>query len=288
MTSLRQKLIDELALRGLSPRTRDSYVAAVRQLARYYQAAPDALSEEQIKSYLLHLVRERGFKPNSMNVHVSALRFFYETVLGRSFAEVTAALPRMKRAVKRPQVYAQVELERLFKAPRLNPKHRVLLMTAYAAGLRVSELCRLTPQDILSERMQIRVIEGKGRKDRYTVLSSRLLAELRDYWRKYRPRRWLFPTQTQQDKPITTRTAQRVFRRAVALAELQNRGGIHALRHSFATHLLECGVDLPVLQRLLGHRSLSATVVYLHVANTRLAQVRSPLDLIDFAALKTA
>jgi len=207
-------------------------------------------------------------------------------VLGHAFDAVAASLPRMKRGVKRPQVYAVTELERLFAAPRLNGKHRVLLMTAYSAGLRVSELCRLTPQDILSERMQIRVAEGKGCKDRYTVLSARLLEELRDYWRRYRPVRWLFPTQREPGKAITPRTAQRVFRRALALAGLEERGGIHVLRHSFATHLLEAGVELPVLQRLLGHRSLSVTATYLHVANARLTQVRSPLDLVDLCAVK--
>ena len=169
MTALRQKLIDELDLRGLSPLTKYNYVAAVRKLAEHYKVSPDTLGEDQIKGYLLHLIRERGLKANTVNVYVAALRFFYETVLGRPFGAVVAPLPRMKRGVKRPQVYAHAELERLFAAPRLNPKHRVLLMTAYAAGLRVSELCRLTPQDILSERMQIRVVEGKG-GDRKSVV----------------------------------------------------------------------------------------------------------------------
>ncbi len=288
MTPLRQKLLDELDLRGLAPSTKQQYVKVVERLARHWKASPDTLDDGQLKAWLLHLIRERGLGFNTVNVQVAALRFFYETVLGRPFGAVAAALPRMKRAVKRPQVYSQEELERLFAAPRLNPKHRVLLMTAYAAGLRVSELCRLTPRDILSGRMQIRVAEGKGRKDRYTVLSARLLGELRDYWRRYRPARWLFPAQPQQERPITTRTAQRVFVRAVKLARLDERGGIHVLRHCFATHLLEAGIELPVLQRLLGHRSLSVTATYLHVANVRLSQVRSPLDLIDRHAIQPA
>jgi site-specific recombinase XerD len=167
----------------------------------------------------------------------------------------------------------------------LNPKHRVLLMTTYAAGLRVSEVCRLKLEDIISARMQIRVSQGKGGKDRYTILSARLLTELRAYWRLVRPTLWLFPSSRIPGAPLTTDSAQFIFYRAVRLAKLPNHQGIHSLRHSFATHLLEAGVDLVVLQRLLGHSNLATTARYLHVRQERLALLKSPLDLIEFTSL---
>ena len=286
MTPLRQRLIDELDLRGYAVKTRDNYVSAVIRLAGHWRKPPDQLTDDEIKQYLLHLIRVRKLARPTVNVAVSALRFFYQHVLGRSLSVIEDALPRMRSSIKRPQVYSIDEIERLFSAPGLNPKHRVLLMTAYAAGLRVSEVCRLRAEDILSQRMQIRVVQSKGRKDRYTVLSHRLLAELRAYWLTFRPKGCLFPSPS-TEQPVTTRTAERVFRKAVKHACLPDRGGIHCLRHSFATHMLENGVDLVVLQRLLGHRSLSATSIYLHVSQMRLQNVCSPLDLVDVTQLKT-
>jgi integrase/recombinase XerD len=288
-TPLRQRLINELDLRGYAPSSKLNYINMVRQLAEHYRRGPDRLSDEEIKAYLLYLIRDKKQSRSTLNVVVSALRFFYQHVLGRSIEQVAAALPRMKGSTKRPQVYSIGEIERLFAARDLNVKHRVLLMTAYGGGLRVSELCRLKAQDILSERMQIRVVQGKGRKDRYTVLSAKLLDELRDYWRMYRPRgEWLFPAQGRAQSHITTRTVERVFERARRLSGVPDRGGIHLLRHSFATHLVEAGVPLPVLQRLMGHRSLSSTAVYLHVSREQTASVRSPLELVDLARMRSA
>lgn len=286
-TPLRQRLINELDLRGYAPQSKQNYVQAVRRLAEYYRRSPDKITDTEIKEYLLYLIRDLQRARATLNVVISGLRFFYQHVLGRSIHEVECALPRMKGSTKRPEVYSTEEMERLLCAPHLNAKHRVLLMTAYGAGLRVSELVRLQPQDILSDRLQIRVVQGKGRKDRYTVLSAKLLDELRCYWRAYRPVRWLFPAAGGQEAHITARTAQRVFGRAVTLAGLPVRGGIHVLRHSFATHLLEAGVQMPVLQRLMGHRTLSSTSVYLHVSRESLADVRSPLDLVDISRLQT-
>jgi len=285
MTPLRQKLINELDLRGRSPRTQINYVGAVFRLARHYQRPPDQLSDEELKQYLLYLIRDQKHAVSTMTVTVSALRFFYGHILGRSTAAIEEALPRMRKPTTLPRIYSPQEIERILSVKELNPKHRVLLMTTYAAGLRVSEVCRLAPQDIVSSRMQIRIVQGKGRRDRYTILSTRLLEELRVYWRLYRPTVWLFPTEGDPAQPITTRTAQRVFNHATTLAGLPNHEGIHALRHSFATHLLEAGTDLPVLQRLLGHRSLATTSLYLHVRQERLAQLKSPLDLIEFTSL---
>jgi integrase/recombinase XerD len=283
MTSLRQKLIDEIQLRGFSIHTQDSYVRSVTGLARFYHRSPDQISDEEIKAYLLHLLREKKLGVSSLIVAVSGLRFFFSKILQRPTTAIEQALPRMKKPVLRPKVYSVQELERLFSQPRLNRKHRALFMTTYAAGLRVSELCQLRIGDLLSDRHQIHVVQGKGKKDRYTLLSPRLLEELRTYWRLYRPKDWLFPSKVYPDRHITEDAVQRAFTLAVEAAGLPDRSGIHSLRHSFATHLLEAGVDPLTLQRLLGHSSLRTTTTYLHVRQERLDQISSALDLIDFS-----
>jgi site-specific recombinase XerD len=283
MTPLRQKLIDEVQLRGFSIHTQDSYLRSVAGLARFYHRSPDQIADEEIKAYLLHLLRIKKLAVSSIIVAVSALRFFYGQVLRRPTKAIEEALPRMKKPVLRPRVYSVQELERLFGCPGLNRKHRALLMTTYAAGLRVSEVCQLRIGDLLSDRHQIHVVQGKGKKDRYTLLSPRLLVELRSYWRIYRPKDWLFPSKVYPDRPITTDAVLRAFTGAVERVGLPDRGGIHSLRHSFATHLLEAGVDPLSLQRLLGHSSLSTTTTYLHVRQERLDQISSALDLIDFS-----
>jgi integrase/recombinase XerD len=285
MTPLRQKFIDELDLRGFSAHTKDNYVGAVSRLARHYKRSPDQLTDEEIKQYLLHLIRDQHRSRSTMIVAVSALRFFYGQVLRRSTEAVVESLPQMRKPTLCPRVYSPEEIERLLNAEGLNPKHRVLLMTTYAAGLRVSEVCNLKVEDIISSRMQIRVNQGKGGKDRYTILSSKLLLELRAYWRMVRPTLWLFPSSFYPDKPLTRDSAYLIFQRAVKLAQLPDYHGIHSLRHSFATHLLEAGVDLVILQRLLGHSNLSTTSRYLHVRRERLEHLKSPLDLIEFTSL---
>jgi site-specific recombinase XerD len=283
MTPLRQKLIDEIQLRGFSPHTQDSYVRCVTGLARFYHRAPDQINDDELKAYLLHLLREKKLAVGSLIVAVSGLRFFFGTVLHRATIAIEQALPRMKKPVLRPKLYSVQELEQFFKQPRLNRKHRALFVTTYAAGLRVSDVCRLRTADLLSDRHQIHIVQGKGQKDRYTLLSPRLLEELRAYWRLYRPKDWLFPSQVYPERHITEGAVQRAFTQAVQAAGLPDRGGIHSLRHSFATHLLEAGVDPLTLQRLLGHSRLSTTTTYLHVRQERLEEVSSALDLIDFS-----
>jgi site-specific recombinase XerD len=283
MTPLRQKLIDEIQLRGFSIHTQDSYVRSVTGLARFYHRSPDQINDEELKSYLLYLLRERKLGVSSLIVAVSGLRFFYGKVLHRPTLAIEQALPRMKKPVTRPRVYSVQELERLFTSPRISRRHRALLMTTYAAGLRVSEVCQLRIPDLLSDRHQIRVAQGKGKKDRYTLLSPRLLEELRGYWRLYRPKDWLFPSTLFPDRPLTRTAVERAFSQAVEGVGLPDRGGPHSLRHSFATHLLEAGVDPLTLQRLLGHSQLSTTTTYLHVRQERLNQITSALDLIDFS-----
>lgn len=279
MKPLRQKLVDALTLRGYSVRTIESYVSSVESLSKAYWRSPEKISDEEIAGFLLRGVREEHWSASTLNVRISGLRFFYQHVLGRSLMEVQRALPRCKRARRAPRVYSRGELERLFENGCRNLKERVFLMTVYGGGLRLGEACRLKLQDIESERLRIRVEQSKGKKDRYTLLSERLLKELREYYRWYRPAEYLFASSRDPHQPWSHRAGQGVFRRALERAGLPNRGGIHSLRHSFATHLLEAGVEITVIRVLLGHNSLAATSVYLHVADTRFGQLRSPLDL---------
>ena len=213
MTTLRQKLIDEIQLRGFSPHTQDSYVRSVTSLARFYHRPPDQIGDDEIKAYLLHLWRVKQLAVSSIIVAVSALRFFFGQILHRPTQAIEQALPRMKKPVLRPKVYSVQELEQLLSGPALNPKHRALFLTTYAAGLRVSEVCRLRLTDLLSDRHQIHVVQGKGKKDRYTLLSTILLDELRRYWRLYHPSEWLF-TGRMPDQALTVTGVQRTFVKA--------------------------------------------------------------------------
>jgi integrase/recombinase XerD len=280
MTPLRQKLIDEIELRGLSASTQSNYVRYVAELAQFYDRSPDHISDEEIKAFLVHLLRKRKLACSTLIVAVSALRFFFGHVLRRPTEAVEHALPRMKKPKRLPRVYSGPELERLFGLPGLDRKERALFLTTYAAGLRVSEVCHLQIADLLSDRCQIRVVQGKGRKDRYTIFSPRLQEELRDYWRLYRPEYWLFPSFRPPHSPMLRQIAQAAFSDAVQRAGLPDRGGIHSLRHSFATHLLEMNVDLPTIQNLMGHSSLTSTSVYFHVRQERIWG--HALDLLHF------
>jgi integrase/recombinase XerD len=285
MSKLRQQLIQELVLRGCSPRTQEAYVSAVYHLAKYYRRSPDQISDSEVRAYLLYLAQTKKLAASSRNQATSALRFFYATVLGRPVDQVVRVLPRVRQVVKRPRVFAITELERLFTIGCPHPRHRAFLMTVYGAGLRLNEACYLKPEHIDSQRQQIRVVQGKGNKDRYTLLSARLLEELRSYWKWCRPKQWLFPSNADPAKPMVDTTAQRIFYRAVERARLPDKGGIHSLRHSFATHLLEAGVEITAVQRLLGHSSLSTTTTYLHVRQERLSQIAGPLELLDLSRL---
>jgi site-specific recombinase XerD len=281
MNTLRESFNRELVLRGMAPRTQDCYVAAIAALAEHYHQPPDQLSDEQLKNYLYYLAHEKKRAASSLNQVVSAMRAFYGWVLQRECTELWRAMPRTRKDVRRPQVMDIKEVERLLMVGCTHPKHRAFLMTVYGAGLRVSEACHLEPRHIDSARMQIRVEHSKGRKDRYTLLSEKLLEELRTYWRLFRPGHWLFPASRDESQPMLVGTAQKIYYAAVQRAGLPNKGGIHCLRHSFATHLLEAGVEITIVQRLLGHNALSVTANYLHVRRERLAQVQSPLQLLE-------
>lgn len=282
MTPLRQRYINEIQLRGYSKHTQRRYVCAVADLAGFYKRSPDRISDEEVKSYLLHLWRERQLAASSIIIAVSSLRFLFRHVLQRPTEAIEKALPPIRRPHKLPRVYSVSELERLFACPDLNPKQRAILMTAYGAGLRVSEVCALRIEDLLSDRAQIRVVQAKGQKDRYTLFSPGLQEQLRAYWRLYRPQPWLFPSHWNPAQPLAHGVAQRAFRLAIQKAGLPIRGGFHCLRHSFATHLLEGGVDILTIQGLLGHNCLATTSKYVHVRQERLTKISSALDLIGF------
>lgn len=287
MTPLRQQFVRELVLRGIAPRTQHAYVYQVYRLAKHYHRSPDQLTDEELKVYLFHLAKDLKLSPSTLNQAVSALRRFYQFVLHRSVDHLQQIVPRVRHAIRRPEVFSVEELERLFTAGCPNIKHRAFLVTVYGAGLRLGEACHLKFEDIRRSRMQIRVVQGKGRKDRYTILSPRLLELLEQYWWGYRPTMWVFPSSHNPELPLDERCGQKIFYAALDRAGLPRRGGIHSLRHSFATHLLEGGVEITVVQRLLGHSSLATTSNYLHVRQERLAEITSPLQLLSFGSQKT-
>jgi len=268
-------MIREMQLRRLADRTIEQYVLAVAQLAKFYDRSPEQLDREQIRSYFHHLMVERQLSAATCNQHAAAVSFLFRRVLGQADFDLKV---RRKHSGKLPEVYSQEEVARLFDACR-DDKHRLLLMTTYAAGLRVSEVVRLKPADIHSQRLLIRVEQGKGGKDRYTLLSPELLQRLRDYWRKYRPGAWLFPNH-QRSGPLPLGSAQRIWSTAKRRAGLTRGRGIHTLRHCFATHLLEAGVDLRTIQLLMGHADIKTTAIYLHLTPMRLQTLSSACDLL--------
>ena len=275
MTPLRQRMIRELELQRKSPRTVEAYVTAVADLARYVGRSPDQITIEQVRDFLHHVITQRKLSFSTCNQKLAGIRFFYHHVLGHQ--ELKLRVPA-KRSGRLPEPLSRQEIDRLLQAARL-PKHRMVIMTTYATGVRVSELVHLRVENIHSDRMLVRVNQGKGRKDRYTLLSPRLLKELRAYWMQYRPRPWLFLNRDGTNH-LPAETAKKVFTLLKRRANVTHGHGIHSLRHSFATHLMEAGVDLPTIQRLLGHASLATTAKYLHVTRRHLGQVQSPLDLL--------
>lgn len=279
MTLLRQKMIREMDLKNLSPHTRRSYLNAVTGLVKHYRQSPEKITNEMIEDYLLYLKNKRGNAPASCCLVLTGLRFFYKHILDQQLS-IGFSLPKTPR--KLPTVITPDQVWELINVPK-NIKHRLILMTTYAAGLRVSEVRRLKPKHIDSKRMLIKVIDGKGRKDRYTMLSKLLLEELRRYYQACHPQPYLFPSSVKKKKgqPLSYEAMRCIYEKARKKSGVKNGEGLHTLRHSFATHLLEAGYDIRKIQVLLGHSRLSTTMVYLHVSRETLSKVPSPLDLID-------
>ena len=277
MTELRRRMDDDMVVRGMAVRTRETYLAAVKGLAKHYRRSPDQISDEEVQAYLLHLIRDRHRSWNTCHTVVHGLRFLYHTTLKRD--RTTFSIPSMRQPGKLPAILSREEVERIL-AHATNLKHRTMLMTIYAAGLRLNEALHLRVTDVDSARMTIRVEQGKGGKDRYTVLSRRLLDALRAYWKSGRPSSWLFPSQ-ETGEPLHPTALQRAYQQAKLHAGITKPGGIHGLRHAFATHLLEAGVDLHTIQRLLGHKDLNTTSRYIQLTRHTEMGADSPLDLLE-------
>ncbi len=277
MTPLRQQMIDAMRQRGYSERTHESYVAAVRDLARYYHRSPAQLSIEELQGYFKYLALERELSAASCRLYFNAVRFLYLRVLQRPAFNVPLVLPKQVERI--PELLTRAEVARIFAACA-NPKHRMVLETCYGCGLRVSEVVALRVRHIDGERALLRVEQGKGAKDRAVMLSPGLLDRLRRYWQLCRPREWLFPNTQQPQRPIGISTAQRVFTQAKRRSGVEKVGGIHSLRHAYATHQLENGLAVHQLQRLLGHSNLRSTLRYLHWVPGAQGGGQGPADLI--------
>jgi site-specific recombinase XerD len=276
MSALRNKMIQQMQLKGYSNRTIENYTRSILGLAKYYKTAPDLLSQEQIRAYIQYNLVEKKLSKTWCNQLVSALKILFCEVLKREWNHTD--IPRPRREKKLPVVLSKEEVGKLFACTR-NLKHRAILILTYSAGLRLSEVKNLKMGDIDSKRMTVRVIQAKGFKDRYSILSTVALEILRYYWKSYRPTTWLFETKRAQSLP--DKTVQHAFKNALRKSGIKKQIGIHSLRHSFATHMMEQGVSLPIIQQLLGHTSLRTTSVYLHVQQYTLDSIKSPLDSLS-------
>jgi len=278
ISPLRRRMLEDMTVRNLSPTTQQSYLYAVSKFSRHFGRSPDRLGAEDVRAYQLHLIAQRR-SWSHINQAVSALRFFFGVTLGRPDANERIVAAREPQRL--PVVLSGEEVVRFLEAvPVL--RNRVALTTAYGAGLRVAEVAALETSAIDSSRMLIRVVEGKGGKDRYVMLSPQLLQILRTYWRLARPGRWLFPGQDPA-QPVSVATLQEACREAARRADLGKTVTVHTLRHSFATHLLEAGTDIRIIQALLGHARLSTTARYTQVATHLIAETASPLDRLSLA-----
>lgn len=274
MSTLRNNMLRHMELKGYSSRTSHTYIKCIEALALHYKRPPDLLSDAQIMDYLYERMKERNLSRSWQNQFLSAMKVLYCGVLKREWH--TLDIPRPRKQTKLPAVLSKEEVKKIIEVTA-NLKHRALLAVIYSAGLRLGEVRNLKPGDIDSQRMLINVRQAKGFKDRSTILSPVTLEMLREYWKKYRPAVWLF--ETKRGKQMCDRAVGIAFKKAMQKAGVNKQMGVHGLRHSFATHLLEQGVSLPLIQKLLGHRSLKTTSVYLHVQDYSVHSVRSPLDM---------
>jgi integrase/recombinase XerD len=274
MGELRDQMEMDMRLRRFSPKTIACYLACMKGVAKHFRKSPAELGDEEIRAYLYSLMEERKVSQSVLVQTYSALKFFFEKTLQKQWNAFR--IPRCKQRRKLPAVLTREEVESILSATK-NLKHRAILMTIYSAGLRIGEATRLKVSDIESGRMMIRVNEGKGLKDRYTLLGERNLEMLRRYWKAYRPLEWLFPGRN-ASTPVSTSAIQRVFKTSLEKAGIKKKASVHTLRHCFATHLLESGTDLYYIQRLLGHKSAGTTSVYLHITGKDIGKIKSPID----------
>jgi integrase/recombinase XerD len=277
MTSLRRRMIEDMQIRNLAVNTQQSYIQQVSRFARHFQKSPELLGPEQIRAYQIHLTNEKKLATGSIVIAISALRFLYRVTLKKdwSFRDL---IPTAKVPQKLPIVLSPEEVIQFLGLVRTR-KHRAILTTCYAAGLRISEAVALTPAAIDSKRMVLRVEQGKGRKDRYVMLSPKLLEVLRAWWRVEKPKDWLFPGDL-PGRHITRSAVELECQKAHRICKIPKPITPHSLRHAFAVHLLEQGTDVRTIQLLLGHRSLATTAKYLRIATSKVCSTTSPLDLL--------
>ena len=277
MTPIRQRMTEDMQVRNLALNTQMSYVQQVSLFARHFNKSPDQLGPEDIRAYQVYLTNEKKLAPGSILIAVAALRFLYKVSLKKdwTFEDV---IPAPKKPQKLPVVLSPEEVLQFLECVG-STKHRAILTTCYAAGLRISEAVRLKPTDVDSQRMVIRVDQGKGRKDRYVMLSPKLLDTLRNYWRAVQPKGWLFDGDV-PGQPISTSAVELACQKARRLSGLGKPITPHSMRHAFAVHLLESGTDVRTIQLLLGHRSLATTARYLRIATSKVCSTSSPLDLL--------
>jgi integrase/recombinase XerD len=277
MTPLRRRMTEDMQVRNFSPHTQNSYVQQVSLFARHFSKSPEVLGPEEIRSYQVYLTNEKKLAPSSILIAVSALRFLYKVTLHRDWC-FEDIIPAPKKPQTLPIVLSPEEVLQFLSCVQ-SVKHRTILTVCYAAGLRISEAVRLKVADIDSERMVIHVALGKGQKDRYVMLSPKLLQILRAWWPVHRPKQWLFPGD-RVDSCISSDAVELACQKAHQRCRIAKPVTPHSLRHSFATHLLESGTDVRTIQLLLGHRSLATTARYLRIANTKVCSTTSPLDLL--------
>lgn len=275
MSELRERMIQDMHLRGLYPRTQKNYLRIVREYARYFGKSPQELGEQEVRQYLVYLINSRNLSEGSCRIYFSALKFLYRHTLKQH--QVIQDIRYPKRKKKLPVVLALSEVRDMLREVK-NLKHKAILTITYSAGLRISETSRLKLTDIDSKRMVVRVQQGKGGKDRYSLLSHSALECLKQYWREYQPKQWLFEGQD-KSRHISISSISQIFMDAKKRVDIKKPATPHTLRHSFATHLIETGVSLHHVQLLLGHSSPTTTTVYLHVSRQNLSQVTSPLDI---------
>lgn len=276
-TELRQQFDNYLTLQRCSKKTKQAYIHAVSGLAAHYKTPPDQLTNDQIQNYLLYLIKERKLAWSSCNVAFSGLCCFYARFLKREAHDFS--IPPRPRQRKLPEILSRQEVYRLIDASK-DIRQRALLSMAYGSGLRVSEVVSLKTHHIESDRHLVRVEQGKGRKDRYTLLSVKALEWLRIYWKSFRPVIYLFFGRD-KNRPMDVSSAQKFYYHAKTAAGIQKGKGIHTLRHCFATHLLEAGTDIYTIKEFMGHRTIETTMVYLHILPNRISEIKSPLDLIQ-------
>jgi len=275
VSPIRQRMIEDMRLRNFSSHTQDAYVRAVAQFTKHFMLPPETLTADHVREYLLHLVQKRHVAWSTYNQVRCGLQFFFRITLGSN--DTFGGVPCARERKRVPVVLSPEELQRFFAVIR-NPKHKAMFMTAYGAGLRVSELVSLQIEDIDSSRMVIRIRQGKGQKERYAKLSTHLLSVLRDYYRANKPVGLLFPSRT--GKPISGVAVNMIADYLRRRAGLTKKVTAHMFRHSYATHMLDAGADLRTIQVLLGHQNIKTTAIYMHVSQAKIAAAPSPLDIL--------